>query len=68
MSKKKSTAPYITIALPAGRLAPAQFAAVNKVVQRYKLSTYLTTMQNLRLLGVQEDKTAEIKEKLKCDM
>ena len=64
MSKKKSTTPYITIALPAGRLAPAQFAAVNKVVQRYQLSTYLTTMQNLRLLGVPEDKTTEIKEEL----
>ena len=64
MSKKKPTAPYITIALPAGRLAPAQFAAVNKVVQQYQLSTYLTTMQNLRLLDVPEDKAAEIKEEL----
>ena len=64
MSKRKPTAPYITIALAAGRLAPAQFAAVNKVVQEYRLSTYLTTMQNIRLLDVPENKSAEIKEEL----
>ncbi len=61
MDTKETTSLCITIALPAGRLTPAHLAAVNAVAQQYELTVYLTTMQNLRLLGVAAEKIDETK-------
>ncbi len=62
-----STAPnsrHLTVLLTGGLLAPALLQAVNEVAQKYRLTAYLTTLQNLRLLGLNDDNIDEVKKEL----
>jgi sulfite reductase beta subunit-like hemoprotein len=54
----------ITILLPAGRLPLAILAEVSALAAQHGLAIYLTTLQNLRLLGVPIAVAAEIRERL----
>ncbi|MDH4317743.1 MAG: nitrite reductase [Desulfobulbaceae bacterium] len=52
---------HVTILLPGGLLAPEKLEAINTIARKYKLTCYLTTAQNFRLLGANEDNFDEIK-------
>jgi NAD(P)H-nitrite reductase large subunit len=52
---------YITVLVPGGLLTPDRVEAINAVARRYNLTCYLTTAQNLRLLGASEENLEEIK-------
>lgn len=60
----KTTSPYITVAMPAGRVGPAVFQAISRVVQQYGVDAYLTTTQNMRLLDVPSGEMDRIKQEL----
>ncbi|MHB1015572.1 MAG: nitrite reductase [Desulfurivibrionaceae bacterium] len=45
----------LTILLPAGRLPLAVMAKVNELAKKYQLELYLSTAQNLRLMGIREE-------------
>jgi len=64
MVVKEKLSRSITIALPAGRITPGIFAAINTVIQQYGLTSYLTTMQNLRLLDVTEENVESVQKEL----
>jgi len=51
----------LTILLPAGRLLLPVMAKANEVAQQYNLEVYLSTAQNLRLMGIKEEDVADIK-------
>lgn len=55
---------HITILLSGGLIAPEKMAAVNTIADKYNLTLYLTTAQNLRLLGATEENLETIKKKL----
>ncbi len=54
----------INILLPAGRLPLPLLAEVNALAACYGLEIYLTTLQNLRLLGVPKEAAADIRNRL----
>lgn len=55
---------HLTIVLPAGRLPLKLSDEVNKLAREYDLELYLTTTQNLRLLGIADGHLLAIKQKL----
>ena len=62
-----STAPQeksITLLLPAGRLPLPLMGKVYQVAERYGLGVYLSTAQNLRLLGVRDEDIDAVKAEL----
>ncbi len=54
----------LTILLPAGRLPLPVMAKAYELAQRYGLEVYLSTAQNLRLMGLGEDEMACAKAEL----
>lgn len=54
----------ITILLPAGRLPIAILAEINALAAQHGFEIYLTTLQNLRLLGVPKEVAVGIRERL----
>ena len=54
----------VTIVLPAGRLPLSVMDKANEVVKRYNLEVYLSTSQNLRIMGIKEEDVAAIKAEL----
>ncbi len=54
----------LTILRPCGLVSPDFFQAVAAVVQRYQLTTYLSTAQNLRLLQVKDSDRRAIMDEL----
>lgn len=62
MNEKPSN--HLTIMLPAGRLPVKLSSMINELADEYGFELYLTTTQNLRLLGIADDCLAPLKEKL----
>lgn len=54
----------LTVLLTAGRVPTRLLSEVHDVVRQFGLSLYLTTAQNLRLLGMREQDIEEIRERL----
>ena len=54
----------LTILLPAGRLPLAIMAKAQELAQKYQLEIYLSTLQNLRLMGIREDDLPTIRGEL----
>lgn len=54
----------LTILLPAGRLPLPVMAKAYELAQRYGLEVYLSTLQNLRLMGLDEEQLARAKAEL----
>lgn len=54
----------LTVLLPAGRLPQPILEAVAELAMEYRLETYLTTLQNLRIMGIQEGDLPKIRGKL----
>jgi len=42
---------HVTILVPGGKLTPGQMRTINTIAEQYGLSYYLTTAQNVRLIG-----------------
>jgi NAD(P)H-nitrite reductase large subunit len=55
----------LTILLTAGHIPLDVLAKINEIAHRYQLETYITRAQNLRLIGIDENDLAEIKEELR---
>lgn len=55
---------HLTILLPAGRLPLELSDRVNELAHEYGFEFYVTTNQNLRLLGIADEDLAGLKEKL----
>ena len=54
----------LTLMLPAGRLPLPLMAKAQEVAQRYGLGIYLSTTQNLRLLGIRDEDFDAVKAEL----
>jgi len=54
----------LTILLPAGRLPLALMDKANELAQKYHLEIYLSTAQNLRLMGIREEDLPAIRGEL----
>lgn len=55
---------HVTIIIPGGQITPEQMATINEVTEKYSLTFYLTTAQNLRLIGASEVNIDSIKKDL----
>lgn len=55
---------HVTLLLSGGLLAPEKMSAINTIAEKYSLTLYLTTAQNLRLLGATEENLEAIKNEL----
>ncbi len=55
---------HVTVLLSGGLIAPKLMAAVNAIAEKYGLTLYLTTVQNLRLLGATEENLDAVKKDL----
>ena len=67
MSTIHSTAPQeksLTLILPAGRLPLPLMSKAQEVAERYGLGIYLSTAQNMRLLGVKDEDVEAVKAEL----
>ncbi|ADH85915.1 nitrite reductase [Desulfurivibrio alkaliphilus] len=64
MNNDASKQNRLTILLPAGRLPLPVMAKAYELAQRYGLEVYLSTLQNLRLMGLSEEQLAEAKAEL----
>lgn len=62
---KKELKKSLTILIPSGLVPAVVLDKVNELVKKYDLAVYLSTMQNLRLLNVQEGTEEAIKEELR---
>lgn len=58
------TSTRLTILLPAGRLPLAIMDKANELAKKYQLEIYLSTMQNLRLMGIREEDLPAIRAEL----
>ena len=54
----------LTILLPAGRLPLALMAKAHELAEKYQLEIYLSTLQNLRLMGIREEDLPAIRAEL----
>jgi len=54
----------LTILLPAGRLPMAIMDKANELAKKYQLEIYLSTAQNLRLMGIREEDLPAIRGEL----
>ncbi|OGR03873.1 MAG: hypothetical protein A2511_07995 [Deltaproteobacteria bacterium RIFOXYD12_FULL_50_9] len=61
---EKKTPLQVTVLLTAGRVPTRLLSEVHDVVRQYGLSLYLTTAQNLRLLGMRAEDITEIQDRL----
>lgn len=59
-----AAATRLTILLPAGRLPLQIMAKANELAKKYRLEIYLSTAQNLRLMGIREEDLPTIREEL----
>ncbi len=64
MINKTEQIKHITILLSGGLVSPETMSAINDIAVRYSLGYYLTTVQNLRLLGATEENIDTIKNEL----
>ena len=64
MDKNISESVSLTLLLTAGRMSLDMLAKINEIAHRYQLEIYMTTAQNLRLIGIDENDLSEIKEEL----
>lgn len=64
MSHSPERGKHLTILLAGGRIEPAGWKEINAIAEKYDLTYYLTTAQNLRLLGITEQKLEQIKKEL----
>lgn len=64
MTDNKSEKTRLTILLPAGRLPLPVMAKAHELAQRYGLEVYLSTAQNLRLMGLSEEQLAAARAEL----
>ncbi|MDH4321961.1 MAG: nitrite reductase [Desulfobulbaceae bacterium] len=67
MSTVHSTAPQeksLTMLLPAGRLPLSLMNKAREVAERYRLGVYLSTAQNLRLVGIRDEDFDAVKAEL----
>jgi len=55
---------HVTIVVPGGLLTAGNMTVISEIAAKYRLSYYLTTAQNLRLLGASEGNLNEIKDLL----
>ena len=55
---------HATILFAGGIIEPAKMNAINAIATQYNLTLYLTTAQNLRLLGATEENIDSIKKEL----
>ena len=62
--KEKETKKSLTILRNAGLISPELLDAVNRIVQKYKLTFYLSTAQNIRLLEVRDEDRQAIMDEL----
>lgn len=54
----------VTLALKDGRMSPQLLKAVGELVCEYGLTPYVTTLQNMRLLGIPEAVLEEVKKRV----
>ena len=64
MTHSNTTTTRLTILLPAGRLPLAIMDKVHALARKYHLEIYLSTLQNLRLMGIREEDLPAIREEL----
>ncbi|GAB4334879.1 MAG: NAD(P)/FAD-dependent oxidoreductase [Desulfobulbaceae bacterium] len=64
MSTRKEKNKHVTILLNGGLADPESMAAVATLAAEYGLTMYLTTAQNLRLLGADEENLDAIKKRI----
>jgi len=64
METQEKTTTRLTILLPAGRLPHEVMAKVNELAHKYNLEVYLSTAQNLRLMGIREEDLGRIRNEL----
>jgi len=64
MKHSKEHSKHVTVLLAGGLVTPELIAAINGVAAKYNLTLYLTTVQNLRLLGATEENLDAIKKEL----
>ena len=55
---------HVTILLSGGLVSPGKMAAISAIAEKYSLALYLTTAQNLRLLGVSGENLDQVKQEL----
>lgn len=61
-SKEKSK--HVTVLLSGGLITPDMMTAINLIATKYNLTFYITTAQNLRLLGATEDDIDAVRKEL----
>ncbi|MDF1613711.1 nitrite reductase [Desulfurivibrio dismutans] len=64
MNSDASKQNRLTILLPAGRLPLPVMAKAYELAERYGLEVYLSTLQNLRLMGLDEEQLAQARAEL----
>lgn len=52
---------HLTVLVPGGLLPPDRVEVINTVARKYNLTWYVTTAQNIRLLGASEENLEEVK-------
>lgn len=63
-AEEKKAPPQLTVLLTAGRIPTRLLTEIHDLVRQYGLSLYLTTAQNMRLLGMREEDLPEIEHRL----
>jgi len=64
MTQSTEYSKHVTVLLGGGLIEPAVMEAINTIAAKYSLTFYLTTIQNLRLLGASEENIDTIKQEL----
>ena len=64
MTTEKLKNKHVTILLTAGLIDPATMQEVTAVAKKYDLSFYVTTAQNIRLIGATEENLVSVKQEL----
>lgn len=64
MNQSKDNNKHVTILLPSGLISLETMSMINSVTAKYNLTHYVTTAQNLRLLGANEENLDAIKKEL----
>lgn len=64
MNSDATSGTRLTILLPAGRLPLPVMAKAYELAERYGLEVYLSTLQNIRLMGLSEEQSAQARAEL----
>lgn len=64
MKHPSESTKHVTILLSGGLVSPGKMAAINAIAGKYNLTLYLSTAQNIRLLGASEENLDTIKQEL----